>query len=54
MSKEIFEQPITVKNGINEYVDKIKNDINLYNFPIEPNLLKKLCLLLVELRTTHV
>ena len=54
MSKEIFEQPITVKNGINEYVDKIKNDINLYNFPIEPNLLKKLCSLLVELRTTHV
>ena len=44
MSKEIFEQPITVKNGINEYVDKIKNDINLYNFPIEPKTKKKIVL----------
>jgi glutamine---fructose-6-phosphate transaminase (isomerizing) len=45
MSKEIFEQPITVKNGINEYVDKIKNDINLYNFPIEPKSIKKIVLI---------
>jgi glutamine---fructose-6-phosphate transaminase (isomerizing) len=44
MSKEIFEQPITVKNGINEYVDKIKNDINLYNFPIEPKSIEKIVL----------
>ena len=44
MSKEIFEQPFTVKNGINEYVDKIKNDINLYNFPIEPKSIKKIVL----------
>ena len=41
MSKEIFEQPITLKNGINEYIDKIKNDINLYNFPIDPKIIKK-------------
>jgi glucosamine--fructose-6-phosphate aminotransferase (isomerizing) len=45
MSKEIFEQPITLKNGINEYVDKIKNDINLYNFPIDPKLIEKVVLI---------
>jgi len=45
MSKEIFEQPITVKNGINEYVDKIKNDINLYNLPIEPKSIEKIVLI---------
>jgi len=45
MIKEIFEQPITVKNGINEYVDKIKNDINLYNFPIEPKFIQKIVLI---------
>ena len=33
MSKEIDEQPITIKNCINEYVDKHNNDINIYNFP---------------------
>jgi len=45
MSKEIFEQPITVKNGINEYIDKIKNDINLYNFPIDPKSIEKIILI---------
>jgi len=45
MSKEIFEQPITIKNGINEYVDKIKNDINLYNFPIGPKSIEKVVLI---------
>ena len=33
MAKEIEEQPITVKNCINEYVDNINTDINIYNFP---------------------
>tara|TARA_B100000579_G_scaffold264937_1_gene218427 strand:+ start:168 stop:1988 length:1821 start_codon:yes stop_codon:yes gene_type:complete len=33
MAKEIEEQSITLKNGINEYVDKSNNDINIYNFP---------------------
>ena len=33
MAKEIEEQPTTVKNCINEYIDKINNDINIYNFP---------------------
>ena len=45
MSKEIFEQPISVKNGINEYVDKIKNDIKLYNFPIDPKKIEKIVLI---------
>ena len=33
MAKEIEEQPITLKNGINEYIDTSNNDINIYNFP---------------------
>ena len=33
MAKEIEEQPITIKNGIKEYIDNHNNDINLLNFP---------------------
>jgi glucosamine--fructose-6-phosphate aminotransferase (isomerizing) len=33
MAKEIEEQPLTLKNCINEYIDSINNDINIYNFP---------------------
>ncbi len=33
MAKEIEEQPITIKNCINEYINKISNSINIYNFP---------------------
>jgi len=33
MAKEIEEQPTTLKNCINEYVDTVNNDINIYNFP---------------------
>ena len=33
MAKEIEEQPITLKNGIKEYIDNHNNDINIYNFP---------------------
>ena len=33
MAKEIDEQPVTIKNCINEYIDKINNDINIFNFP---------------------
>ena len=36
MSKEIFEQPTMAKTCINEYVDSLKKDINIYNFPIKP------------------
>ena len=33
MQKEIFEQPNSVKSCINEYVDHLRDDINIYNFP---------------------
>ncbi len=33
MAKEIEEQPVTIKNCINEYIDKHNNKINIYNFP---------------------
>ena len=33
MAKEIDEQPITLKNCVNEYIDKHNKDINIYNFP---------------------
>ena len=33
MAKEIEEQPITIKNCVYEYVDKVNGDINIYNFP---------------------
>ncbi len=45
MSKEIFEQPITVKKCVSEYTDSLKKDINIYNFPIEPNDIKKIILI---------
>ena len=45
MSKEIFEQPYTVKTCINEYVDALKKDINIYNFPIEPKNINKIILI---------
>ena len=45
MSKEIFEQPITIKNCMNEYIDKIRNQINLYDFPIQPDKIEKIILI---------
>ena len=45
MSKEIFEQSITAKNCINEYIDSLKKDINIYNFPIKPNKINKIVLI---------
>ena len=36
MAKEIDEQPVTIKNCINEYIDKKNNDINIFNFPWKP------------------
>ena len=33
MAKEIDEQPLTIKNCVNEYINKISNSINIYNFP---------------------
>ena len=45
MSKEIFEQPITAKTCVNEYIDSLKKDINIYNFPIEPTKINKIILI---------
>ncbi len=33
MAKEIDEQPTTIKNCVNEYINRISNSINIYNFP---------------------
>ena len=44
MSKEIEEQPNTIKNCINEYVDKVNQRINIYNFPWKVNGIKSLVL----------
>ena len=45
MSKEINEQNITAKACINEYVDQLRKDINLYNFPIKPQEIEKIILI---------
>ena len=45
MSKEIFEQPITAKKCVSEYIDSLKKDINIYNFPIHPKEIKKIILI---------
>jgi len=45
MSKEIDEQNITTKTCIKEYVDQLRKDINLYNFPIDPKDIKKIVII---------
>jgi len=45
MSKEIFEQPDVIKKCINEYFDKIRKEINIVNFPIDPNKITKVNLI---------
>ncbi len=45
MLKEIFEQPNTIKNCIDEYVDINKKNINILNFPIEPKEINKVILI---------
>jgi len=45
MSKEINEQHITTKTCIKEYVDQLRQDINLYRFPIKPEEIKKIVLI---------
>jgi glucosamine--fructose-6-phosphate aminotransferase (isomerizing) len=44
MSKEINEQNITAQTCIKEYVDELRKDINVYNFPIKPDKIKKIFL----------
>ena len=45
MSKEINEQNITAKTCIKEYVDHLRKDINIYNFPIKPQEINKIILI---------
>ena len=45
MEKEIEEQPTTINDCINEYVDKFNNQINIYNFPWKTNSLKSIVLI---------
>ena len=45
MSKEIFEQPEVIKKCINEYFDKIRKEINIVNFPIDPKKITKVNLI---------
>jgi len=45
MAKEIEEQPITLKNGIMEYIDNSNNDINIYNFPWKKDELNSITLI---------
>ena len=45
MAKEINEQNVTAKTCIKEYVDQLRKDINLYNFPVNLNDIKKIVLI---------
>ena len=45
MSKEINEQNVTAKTCIKEYIDELRKDINLYNFPIHPKDVQKIVLI---------
>jgi len=37
MAKEIEEQPLTINNCVNEYIDKFNRKINIYNIPWKVN-----------------
>ena len=45
MSKEIDEQSSITKKCINEYLDKSRDEINIYNLPIEPKKISKIRLI---------
>ncbi len=45
MSKEIDQQPEVIKKSINEYVDKIRKEINITNFPIDPQNINRIILI---------
>ena len=45
MAKEIEEQPITLKNGIKEYIDIVNNNINIHNFPWKSNEISSITLI---------
>ena len=45
MIKEIFEQPVTAKTCLKEYIDKIREEINFYNLPIDYKKINKIVLI---------
>tara|TARA_B100001175_G_C19511976_1_gene644470 strand:+ start:2867 stop:4684 length:1818 start_codon:yes stop_codon:yes gene_type:complete len=45
MIKEIFEQPVTTKTCLKEYIDKIREEINFYNLPLDPKKISKIVLI---------
>ncbi len=45
MQKEIFEQPQTVKSCVNEYIDDLRDEINIYNFPWDLKSIKSVILI---------
>ena len=45
MIKEISEQPVTVKTCLKEYIDKIREEINFYNLPLDPKEINKIVLI---------
>ena len=45
MAKEIEEQPITLKNGIKEYIDSANNDISIHNIPWKNNEISSITLI---------
>ena len=45
MAKEIEEQPVTLKNGIKEYLDTANNDISIYNIPWKKNEINSITLI---------
>ena len=45
MIKEIFEQPVTAKTCLKEYIDKIRDEINFYNLPIDYKKINKIVLI---------
>ncbi len=45
MIKEIFEQPVTVKTCLKEYIDKIREEINFYNLPLDPKEINRVVLI---------
>ena len=45
MQKEICEQPKTVKSCINEYLDNLREEINIYNFPWDVKKIRSITLI---------
>ena len=45
MAKEIEEQPMTLKNGIKEYIDNVNNNINIHNIPWKKNEISSITLI---------